>query len=74
MLPASSEYSKSHEPVKGWFGTYAPPSRAELRQKWFSDENVRKETVIGNECITTDWRNGFMEFKNLSLNIPGGSG
>lgn len=70
MLPTSSEYAPP-SPVKGWFGTYPAATPAEARQKWFTDRGVRKETVIGSECITTDLQNGFLDFKDLSLRIPG---
>lgn len=70
MLPTSSEYAPP-SPVKGWFGTYPAATPAEARQKWFTDREVRKETVIGSECITTDLQNGFLDFKDLSLRIPG---
>jgi hypothetical protein len=69
MLPTNAENPK-RETSWGWFGSTLTPSQA--RHKWFTDKNVRQETMIGSDClITSDLHNGFIDFKDLSLRIPG---
>jgi len=72
MLPSTSEYS-NHEPIKGWFGTYPAMTSAQARQKWYSEKEIRKETIIkgSDYVITTDLQNGFMDFKDMSLRMSG---
>lgn len=69
MLPTNSEYP-NREASRGWFGSALTPSYA--RYKWFTDKEVRQQTMIGSDCvITSDLHNGFIDFKDLSLRIPG---
>jgi len=69
MLSTNEEYS-SREASRGWFGSVLTPSQA--RHKWFTDKEVRRETIINSDCVlTSDLHNGFIDFKDLSLRIPG---
>lgn len=68
MLPLNHA---DHKISRGWLGSQAYENPAKARQHWFSDPEVRKETVIGHDCITTDLQNGFMDFKDMSMRLPG---
>ncbi|KAF8322730.1 hypothetical protein DL93DRAFT_2223608 [Clavulina sp. PMI_390] len=73
MLPVTSDLEGPQESSwGGWFGS-SKVSRPQARQKWFSDKEVRQETVLrGNDyVITTDLQNGFMDFKDMSLRMSG---
>ncbi|KAF9512759.1 hypothetical protein BS47DRAFT_1297238 [Hydnum rufescens UP504] len=59
-------------PEKSWFsfGPSLDPRRA--RHKFYSNEDVRRETIIGsNNILSIDMNNGFLDFRDLSLRIPG---
>ncbi|KAF8340341.1 uncharacterized protein EI90DRAFT_3035238 [Cantharellus anzutake] len=58
---------------RGWFsGWMLPKSASRARQKWMSIEEVRKGTVIGtHNVVNTDISNGFIEFSDMTLRIPG---
>lgn len=69
--PSNAAYM-NHGAARGWFGLGSTLSPAKARQQWMSNEEVRKGTVIGSSnVISTDFSNGFIDFKDLSLRIPG---
>jgi len=56
----------------GWFrGWNIPKSASKARQQWMSNEDVRKETIIGTtNVVNTDISNGFIDFSDMTLRIP----
>jgi len=70
--PDSRSPSGPGIPEKSWFsfGASLDPRRA--RHKFYSNEDVRRETIIGeNNILSIDMNNGFLDFRDLSLRIPG---
>ena len=59
-------------PPRGWFSAGVPLKQHEARWQWFGDKEVRAETVVGDVMkIGADFSNGFIDFGDLTLRIPG---
>lgn len=64
----SMAQSLLHQPSTSWFRPWAPDA---ARARWFANEEIRRTTNISpSDIITTDFNNGFIDFRDLTLSIP----
>jgi hypothetical protein len=48
------------------------PEAPQARKRYFSSPTTRKQMrIVPTDVITTDFRNSFIDFRNLSLAVPG---
>ncbi|CAE7230032.1 unnamed protein product [Rhizoctonia solani] len=75
--PATSRSSSLSRTFSSYFSraprqTLDVPMTPQERKKYFSSLEVRKQTRIEpTDVITTDFRNSFVNFRDLSLAVPG---
>jgi len=71
-IKSSVPSSRPQTPEQTWFGFGSPLDARKARHRFYSNKDVRSETIIGeNNLISVDMNNGFVDFRDLSLKIPG---